>query len=211
MGNLTCHLADLKIKRFGTVELRNEVYLVTLGMDLSLQSAYMGDFDTVNRLISDEFKTFNKFAIVGLSPIFHNIKRGDKLNIFGDGLLLYGPNDPKGKIMVHTAVMESDSKSKEFGKSFQRAIKQTNLFDGVDKLIGLTSLTSPQIAAISSTVRLSFETLLYFLKEDKDDVISTFHYSSVYLQDRGYAISPNNYWEVNDRYIQGHLKVVWDE
>ncbi len=113
MGNLTCHLRDLKIKRFGTIELRNEVYLVTLGLDLSLQSAYGGDSKTVNSLISDEFKTFNKFAIVGLSPIFSNIKKGDKLNILGDGILLYGPNDPKGKIMVHTAVMESDSKSRE--------------------------------------------------------------------------------------------------
>jgi hypothetical protein len=209
MGVLSCHLADLKIKRFGTIELRNEVYLITLGLDQSIKGAYVGDNNTVAELISDGFKAFNKYAIIGLSPVFSRIKRGDSLNILGDGILLYGPKDPEGKVMVHTAVMESDSRSRDVSKILQTSIEKSGLFDMIEDITDLTKLTAPQITAITSATRFAFETVLFMLKQNRDDVISTFHYSSVKMPERGYALPPNGFWEVNDRFVQGHLKVVW--
>jgi hypothetical protein len=211
MGTLTCHLSDLKIKRFGTIELRNEVYLVTLGMDKSLESNYVGDANAVAELISDGFKAFNKYAIVGLTPVFTRIRRGDSLNILGDGILLYGPKDPGGKIMIHTAIMESDSRSRNISETLKNSIEKSGLFDVIESIDDLTKLTAPQIAAITAATRFAFEAVIFGLKENRDDVISTFHYSSVDMPERGYALPPNGYWEVDDRYIQGHMKVVWRE
>ncbi len=66
------------------------------------------------------------------------------------------------------------------------------------------------LSDLTNAVRYAFETAVFLLKQDRDDVISTFHYSSIDREGRGYSISPNGFWEINDRFIQGHYKVIYE-
>ena len=66
------------------------------------------------------------------------------------------------------------------------------------------------LSDLKNAVRYAFETAVFLLKQDRDDVISTFHYSSIDREGRGYSISPNGFWEINDRFIQGHYKVIYE-
>ncbi len=209
MGSLEIWLKDACLKKFGTAEIRNEVYILCMGIDQSLKPQNIVEESAP--LISDTFKKYNKYSIVSVSPVFRNIKRGDKLSLHGDGLLLYGPKDPGGKVAMHCAIMESDDAARNFSKKLEEGIKHSGLFGVIDNALSMGSLASPQVAAITAAARFAFETVTYFLKEDGDDVISTFHYSSTFRKERGgYAQPPaGTFFDHSDRYVDVHFDTFW--
>lgn len=208
MKGLEIWLKDVQLKKFGTAEPKNEVYVLCLGVDQSLQP--QNNTPKEAGLIAETFRAFNKYSIVSVSPLFRNIRRGDSLPILGDGLLLYGPKNPGGKVALHAAIMESDDRTRDISKRLQEGIEHAGLFKMIDQIVSTGSLAAPQVAAITAAARFAFETVTYFLKQDGDDVVSTFHYSSTYKKERrGYARPPKGkYFEYADRYVEVFLDVV---
>jgi len=210
MKKMAVWCKEIKLKKFGRVEVKNEVYFLCLGIDQNLKP--QNNIPDSLHLISDTFKSYNKYSVASVSPIFRNIRRGDSLPILGDGLLLYGPKDPGGKIALHGAVMESDDRSRDLGKTIEEGLKHAGLFSIIDKTLAQGSLSAPQMSVITAAARFAFETVTYFLKRDGDDVISTFHYSSTYQKDRaGYALPPDGrMFTYSDRYVDVSLDVTYN-
>lgn len=207
MSKLEIWCKDVRLKKFGKAEVKNEVYILCMGIDTSLQP--QNKMPDGTNLISETFKAYNKYSIVSVSPVFHNIRRGDSLSILGDGLLLYGPKDPGGKIALHGAVMESDDGTRDIGKTIEEGISHSGLFNVIDKALAMGSLAAPQVSTITAASRFAFETVTYFLKRDGDDVVSTFHYSSTYQEDRGGYATPEEgeLFTYSDRYVDISLDV----
>ncbi len=216
MGNMTVNLKKLKLKKFGTLEVRNEVYVVSLAMDLSGTGQNIEPDGETGQLLSDGFRAFNKYAVVSVSPLFHGIRRDEELPLIGDGLLLYGPKDPEGKIALHMAIMESDADHRGIGDKMEKALKRAKVFEALEAIGNVTTIAAPQIGVVArpviSALRYGFETFLFFLKEDGDDVICDIHYSSWNKPNRGYAVSPPGQpFEYKNHYIKAHIEVSHNE
>ncbi len=179
MTELVLNLDYLKINKFGTAEIRNEVYLVTIGADLS----GIGGHRAPDGMFPDGFAKKHDFMLIGVSPLFENVRRGEPLNLLGDGLNLYGPKDPGGKLCFHTAIMESDRDHRDIATRIGQAVRGSGLADALDMVSG----SNHWVRAVTIIARYVFERVLYFLKLDDDDVIDTFHYSSTERPGRGYA------------------------
>ncbi len=201
---LTANLTELQLNKFGTAEIRNEVYLVTIGMDLAKTGQYMAPDD----LMPEDFADKHSWMIFGVSPLFEKVHRGDFLHLTGDGFLLYGPKDPQGKLCLHTAVMESDSDHRQAAKKITEFFANApSITDPLRVIKGLSGVNDLYIRAATAAIRYIFESVLYFLKHDDDDVIGTFHYSSTARKDR-----PKQYktgmFDFEDRYIDGSIEVI---
>jgi hypothetical protein len=196
-GQLTVNLTDLVIKRFGTWEIKNEVYLVTIGIDLSK----VGEIRTPDLLIPEWFQGAHDWLLFGVSPLFTGVRRDDELILMGDGFNLYGPKDPMGKLCLHTAVMESDSDHRKIANRIDQAISG-HAVDYLVKMVGT------EARMWSMAIRYLFEGVLFFLKCDNDDVICTFDYSSTYRTPRGYCTGR---FEFGNRYVDGEMDVRWED
>jgi hypothetical protein len=214
MGDVTINLKTLKLKKFGTLEAVNEVFVVSLAIDLSGSGQHIEPGGEAGQLLSDGFRAFNKYAVVAVSPLFHKIRRGEKLPLIGDGLLLYGPKDPMGQIAVHTAIMESDADHRNVGKKLEQALKQAKVFEALEAIGDVAAIAAPQVGLVAKPVlaalRYGFETFLYFMKRDGDDVISDVHYASWNKPDRGYVVSdPGEPFVFENRYIKAKIEVSY--
>jgi len=199
MSNLTLNLDYLKINRFGTLELRNEVYLLALGADLSGIGAHRAPAGLFPENLADA----HPYLLASVSPLFVNVQRGDALNLLGDGLNLYGPKDPCGKLCLHVAIMESDSDHRRIAKRIDQAFRDS----GVSSALEMVGNTGPWQRVVTIALRLAFEKTLYFLKLDDDDVIDTLHYSSTDRPGRGYCTGR---WGISSRYVDAWISAVQD-
>lgn len=197
MPTLSVDLDYLTINKFGTAEIKNEVYLLTLGADLSGTGRHIA---APSALIPEAFQKKHPYLLVGVSPIFSNIRRGDELALLGDGLNLYGPKDPGGKLCLHTAIMESDSDHRNIAARIEQGVRNS----GLDSAIEMVSSSNHWVRAVTVIARYVFERVLYFLKLDEDDVIDCFHYSSTERPGRGYACGHLGF---DSRYTNGWITV----
>jgi len=212
-GKLTVNLTDLEVNRFGTWEARNEVYLLTIGADLSGLGQHR--IDVPDLIMPEGFANAHDYLVLGVSPLFTGIKRGDHLALLGDGLNLYGPKDPRGKVSLHCAVMESDSDHRKLAEKITQGLSG----QGLPQMLEMATQGNQWARAATVILRYVFERVLYFLKIDDDDVITTFHYSSTLRNNRelpdGVIVRTPSYrtgaFNFKNRYVEATIDATWTD
>ncbi len=158
-----------------------EVYVVALGMELSGQGQHL---EKAGDLFQGVVQDKSKSLIVSISARFDNIWDGNSLGLLGNGLTLYGPQDPKGLLDLHVIIMDDDSGYRKLGQIIEDAAKKIDLPGLVDAAAGIFDLSSPAVIALKKGLEALVVLVTTALKNNKDDVIQAVHFSA--LAHQGY-------------------------
>ncbi|MCB0723103.1 MAG: hypothetical protein KDC73_00255 [Ignavibacteriae bacterium] len=161
-----------------------QVYVVCLSVDLA------GDGQDINSLFPDKkssiFKNIARNMTdkinISVSPIFNNIEDNMDLPLLGNGLTLYGPKDPKGLLSLHVAIMDDDDGYRKLGEILEETAQKEKINDLIDKALEFTSLSNPATLLLKTGFDLFFSSVITSLKNNDDDVIQDFHFSSLSVQ-----------------------------
>lgn len=193
-----------------------QVYVVTLGLDLTgfEDNAVRGHVETESGAavglpdgVSEEiFESVSRTASsrfrIRSTPIFHNIRDGESLPLLGNGILLYGPTDPKGLLGLHVAVMEDDKAYRSLGRYVEETAKQMKIDELIEAAIAATSLGNPVVRVLSSAFKGFVSAVISRLKQNEDDVIQQLHFSSLAHQGYKQGVVP-----FERRNAEGHLLI----
>ncbi|MHC4780672.1 MAG: hypothetical protein ACYTFG_19045 [Planctomycetota bacterium] len=193
-----CQILDNQESGFFT-DMGAEVYVVGLAMDLTGEGA---TFEQAPEIFHNVSRTASAPLIVSSTPLFNNIYDHDHLPLLGNGIVLYGPRDPKGLLDVHMAVLENDGGYRELGQLIEKAARQVDLPAVLDGALSAASLAKPEIFLLRNTFQLLFHTLITLLKNNHDDVIQDLHFSALKHQRYLPGIHPFQY-----RGAKGYLKI----
>ncbi|GEM_PF-2826795 len=196
-----CRILDNQESGFFS-DLGAEVYVVSLALDLTGEGAEHEHAPEIFRNVS---RTASGPLVVSSTPLFNHIYDGDRLPLLGNGVMVYGPRDPEGLLDIHVAVMEDDGGYRELGALIEKAASEVKLPDVLDGALKAASLAKPEVFLVKNTFQLLFHTLVTFLKNNHDDVIQDFHFSSLKHQRYLPGVHPFAY-----RGAEGYLQVHVD-
>jgi hypothetical protein len=124
----------------------NEPYLVTLAVD--------------SRGRNDPQIEFNS------SP-FPNVRRNEKVEMLGDGHLVYGPSNPGEFAAVSVLLMESDDEYRSLGDRLEKFVKHSATEGGLKALLGANAAAGAVAAGLAQATGL----LARLLKDNEDDEV----------------------------------------
>ena len=162
-----------------------EVYVAALAVDLSGTAR---NLEGANDVFKNVKQHDSKSISVSVSPPFKNVWDGDELPLFGGGIQLYGPLDPKGLLDVHILIMEDDGGYRKLGKIIEDAAKKIDLGGITEAAASAAGLSEPRVAAAKKAVTALAEMVSVALGANDDDVIQTIHWSA--LAHQGYLPGP---------------------
>lgn len=198
-----------------------EVYVVSMAIDLSglkVEAKRTGNVEADKKAlislpegVSDQIfsqisRTASNSFAVNSTPIFNEIFDGDSLPLLGNGITLYGPNDPKGFLELHIAVMEDDKAYRDFGKFVEETAKAMEIDKLVEAALKAASLANPIVGILSRVFKGLFSAVLNRMQNNEDDVIQQLHFSSIVHQRYCPGIVP-----FDERGATGHLHVMVNE
>jgi hypothetical protein len=193
-----CQILDNQESGFFS-DMAAEIYVVSLAMDLTGRGAAVEHASAIFQNVS---RAASAPLIVSSTSLFNNIYDGDPLPLLGNGIVLYGPRDPMGLLDIHVAVMENDGGFRELGRRIEEAAEQVRLPEVIEGALQAASLAQPEVFLLRNTFRLLFHALIALLKNNHDDVVQDFHFSSLRHQRYLPGIHPFAY-----RGAKGYIKV----
>ena len=159
----------------------NEPYLVTLAIDSNSKESPSIAFNS--------------------SP-FPNVRRGEKVEMLGDGHLVYGPENPGEFVVVSILLMESDNEYRELGTKLETAIKDSAVDAGLKALMTANATAG----AIGQGLQLATGLVARILKGNRDDeVIRT---AGTFFRDRPVPYDINRQFTRGNKEAEIAVKVI---
>lgn len=138
------------------VEKKKEVYVLSLASDLTKikdRPPALGASNATLETIAPGVASSLPYVVAACSNTFKNVTAKDPVPLLGSGLVLYPPEDPKGMLALHVAVIESDKGQR---KIFEAIAKDDNVKAGIKELAKAVAPSSALItnlfAAMTSVI-----------------------------------------------------------
>lgn len=121
-----------------------------------------------------------QYVIVSVSNVFHRVRPEQPLSLSGSGIILYPNLDPKGMLALHLAVVESDTKKRNLGKTLSAILEDDAVASAARALA--SAVTQPLLAQLLSTMIARVPRVL---GRNRDDILFTHNHSGFDFDDYG--------------------------
>lgn len=157
----------------------NEPYIVSVAID---------DHGVGNQAVS-----FN-------NTVFPRMRPGDRIDMIGDGHLLYGPRNPGAFVAFSVLVLESDE---DLDQKLAVVVKQASESTDLKTILaGIASRASAALAGVNSAMAL----VAKLLAKNKDDEL--FRTGGTLLRDRQPPYQINRQFTNSNEYVELAVKVI---
>ena len=133
---------------------------------------------------------------------FPKVRKGDVVEMIGDGSLVYGPKNPGDFVAIGIAVFERDEDVRDFGKILK------NLIDSKATELGLKAFlaANPGATAIANILRELLKLISATIAQNKDDFL--LRTEGVFLRDTRVPYQVNRQFHRENEYVGIDVKVI---
>jgi len=170
--------------RLKKAKIDRELYVVAFGSDLRGESNHRPPATGANNItlagLTPEVEAAMKFFVISASNIFHHIDKDQPVQLGGDGIILYPPNDPQGMLALHVSVIESDAAARNQGKLLETLFKDKGVINAIEAIAEVTGPAGPiPTEVLTTALRVITDVLPKILQANKDDNLLDFDFSGI--------------------------------
>ncbi len=181
--NIAITIPEFTLKKDteGWFDSYNEPYIVSMAVDESGKATPAIDFNVMP---------------------FPKVQAGDKVEMIGDGHIVYGPKNPGKFVALSILVMECDDDVRETGKTVKELVESKALELGLKAVI----VANPGPAAVLGILKELTSFVAGQLEKNKDDKL--FRLEGSFLRDHACPYHINRLYTRSNRYIELKTKVI---
>ncbi len=135
--------------------------------------------------------------------VFPRLKKGDEIEMLGDGYLVYGPANPGAFVAVSVLFVESDEDVRELGARISDALDSEGVETAMDMI---AAAAQPTAHLATSIAKVALGVASRVLASSRDDQL--FRIEGSYLRDRPTPFDINRRQKLANRFVEADLQVI---